>query len=318
MEPMKTGLLLDEFYAAHDPGEHHPESPGRIRAIIGELEARGLVERCQSLEKRAATDEEILRVHTPGYLETVLREIDGTGSGMLSTGDTNYGFQSLEVARDAAGGLLNAVDAVMKGDIRNAFCAVRPPGHHATADRGMGFCIFNNAALAARHAKAIHGAERVAIIDWDVHHGNGTQDIFYEDGDVFYFSTHQHPWYPGTGMVHETGAGKGKNTTLNYPLPAGTGMEAIARAFREDFSRRMKDYRPDLVIVSAGFDSRVDDPLGQFQLTDRNFAELTGMLAGIAGEFAENRLISVLEGGYNQAGLALAVATHVETLLTPD
>ncbi len=312
---MKTGLLLDEFYTAHDPGAHHPEAPGRIRAIIEELERRGLDERCATIGKRAVTDEEVLRVHTPGYLETVLREIDGTGSGMLSTGDTNYGFQTLEVARDAAGGLLDAVDAVMKGEVANAFCAVRPPGHHATAERGMGFCVFNNAAIAARHAQAVHGVERVAIIDWDVHHGNGTQDIFYEDGSVFYFSTHQHPWYPGTGLAHETGAGAGKDTTLNYPLPAGTGMEAIGRAFREDFAKKMKDYRPDLVIVSAGFDSRAEDPLGQFRLTDDDFAALTKILAEIAGEFADGRLVSVLEGGYNQAGLAKAVATHLETLL---
>lgn len=312
---MKTALLLDESYTAHDPGDHHPEAPGRIRAIISELENRGLDQKCRKLEKRAATDEEIRRVHTGGYLETVIREIDGTGSGMLSTGDTNYGFQTLEVAREAAGGLLNGVDAVMKGEVTNAFCAVRPPGHHATADRGMGFCVFNNAAIAARHAQAVHGAERVAIIDWDVHHGNGTQDIFYEDESVFYFSTHQHPWYPGTGLIHETGSGAGKNTTLNYPLPSGTGMELIGNAFRSDFTKRMKDYKPDLVIISAGFDSRAGDPLGQFQLSDKDFASLTKILAEIAGEFSESRLVSVLEGGYNQSGLAKAVASHLEALM---
>ncbi len=313
---MNTGLLLDESFTAHDPGDHHPEAPGRIRAVMAELERRGLPGRCRRIEKRAVTDEEAGRVHTGGYLEKVAKEIDGTGAGVLSTGDTNYGFHSLEVAREAAGGLLNAVDAVMAGEIRNAFCAVRPPGHHATADRGMGFCILNNAAIAARHARAVHGLERVAIIDWDVHHGNGTQDIFYEDGGVFYFSTHQHPWYPGTGLAHETGAGKGGGTTLNRPLPAGSGMEAIGRAFREDFAKKMKDYRPELVIISAGFDSRVDDPLGQFRLTDEDFIELTKILTGLAGDHAEGRVVSVLEGGYNQAGLARAVAAHLETLLS--
>jgi acetoin utilization deacetylase AcuC-like enzyme len=179
----------------------------------------------------------------------------------------------------------------------------------------MGFCIFNNAAIAARYARKKHGLERIAIIDWDVHHGNGSQDIFYEDGAVFYFSTHQHPWYPGTGMYHETGAGAGKGTTLNVPLPAGTGMASIEKAFREDFSAKIKDFRPDLVMISAGFDSRVEDPLGEFRLTDPDFVELTKILVEIAGEFAEGRLVSVLEGGYNQAGLAKAVAAHLEVLM---
>lgn len=312
---MKTGLLLDESYADHHTGEHHPEAPGRIRAIIRELEERTLPERCLKIERRAVTDEEILRVHTEDYLATVKREITGEAAGMLSTGDTNFGPGSLDVARDAAGGLLNAVDAVIQGEVANAFCAVRPPGHHATADRGMGFCVFNNAAVAARHAQVVHGLERVAIIDWDVHHGNGTQDIFYEDGSVFYFSTHQHPWYPGTGMSHETGAGPGKKTTLNYPLPAGTGMEAIGAAFRDDFAKCMKAYRPDLVVISAGFDSRADDPLGQFRLSDDDFVALTRILLDLGGEFAEGRVVSVLEGGYNQAGLAKAVAAHLETLV---
>jgi acetoin utilization deacetylase AcuC-like enzyme len=233
---------------------------------------------------------------------------------MLSTGDTNFGPESLTVARHAAGGLLNAVDAVMDGTVANAFCAVRPPGHHATPDRGMGFCIFNNAAIAARYAQQKHGLERVAIIDWDVHHGNGTQDIFYEDGSVFYFSTHQSPWYPGTGAKDETGAGAGKDTTLNFPLPAGSGMEQIGAAFRGAFTEKMKDFRPDLVIISAGFDSRLGDPLGHFTLGDEEFAELTRILLEMAGEYAEGRLVSVLEGGYNQAGLAKAVRHHVEAL----
>lgn len=312
---METGLLLDESFTDHDPGNHHPEAPGRIRAIIEELESRELSEKCRRLERRAATDDEVLRAHTDGYLATVLREIDGVGAGTLSTGDTQFGPRSLEVARDAAGGLINAVDAVIEGQVANAFCAVRPPGHHATADRGMGFCIFNNAAVAARHAQEVHGMERVVIIDWDVHHGNGTQDIFYEDGSVYYFSTHQHPWYPGTGMTHETGKGSGKNTTLNYPLPSGTGMEAIGTAFRDDFAKQMKEYRPDLVIISAGFDSRAGDPLGQFRLTDENFVELTRILLELGGEHAEGRVVSVLEGGYNQAGLASAVAAHLETFV---
>jgi len=310
---MKTGLLLDRDFTNHDPGAGHPEAPGRIEAILEELASAGIDEAAPALAPRAATDDDIRLAHTDGYLRTVLREIDG-GSGQLSTGDTSFGPGSLEVARHAAGGLIAAVDQVIAGDCDNAFCAVRPPGHHATPDRGMGFCIFNNAAIAARHARIRHGLDRVAIIDWDVHHGNGTQDIFYEDPDVFYFSTHQYPWYPGTGAKDETGAGAGRGTTLNVPLPAGCGMDEIGAAFRGAFTDRMKDFRPDLVIISAGFDSRLGDPLGQLTLTDDDFAALTRILLDMAGEFAESRLVSVLEGGYNQKGLALAVRSHVEAL----
>ncbi|MEX2581053.1 MAG: histone deacetylase [Verrucomicrobiales bacterium] len=311
---MTTGLLLDPAFRDHDPGEHHPESPGRIAAIEEKLTASGLAGKCRALEKRSATDDEIRLVHHARYLATVLDEIDGRSSGQLSTGDTNYGPNSLEVARGAAGGLLNAVDGVVAGKLDNAFCAVRPPGHHATPDRGMGFCIFNNAAIAARYAQRKHGLERVVVVDWDVHHGNGTQDIFYEDGSVFYFSTHQSPWYPGTGAKDETGAGEGRGATLNVPLPAGSGMDEIGAAFRGDFARKMKDFKPDLVVVSAGFDSRAGDPLGQLTLTDDDFAALTDILLETAAEYAGGRLVSVLEGGYDQSGLAKAAAAHLATL----
>ena len=311
---MKTGLLIDRDFCDHDPGAGHPEAPERIEAIIKELEEANLIENCTAIPKRKVTDDEALLVHTDAYLKVVHTEIDGTRSGILSTGDTNFGPASLEVARNAAGGLLNAVDGVIGGAYDNAFCAVRPPGHHATQSRGMGFCIFNNAAIAARYAKEQYGLERVAIIDWDVHHGNGTQDIFYEDGSVFYFSTHQYPWYPGTGSRDETGIGRGAGTTLNVPLPAGRGMDEIGAAFRGAFTKKMKDFKPDLVIISAGFDSRLGDPLGQLNLSDEDFASLTRILTELAGEFSAGRLVSVLEGGYNKAGLALAVKHHIEAL----
>lgn len=310
-----TGLLIDQSFTEHDPGDHHPEAPGRIEAINARLKEDGLVDQCHPIALRDATDDEILLVHTAPYLELVKKEVDGTRSGMLSTGDTQFSPRSQVIARQAAGSLLNAVDGVMTGELNNAFCAVRPPGHHATPGRGMGFCLFNSAAIAARYASTKHGAERVAIVDWDVHHGNGTQDIFYEDGGVFFFSTHQHPWYPGTGSAMETGSGPGKKTTLNAPLPAGSGMEEIGATFRGNFLGMMKDYKPDLIIISAGFDSRLGDPLGDFTLTDVQFVELTRILAEIAGEFAESRLVSVLEGGYNQSGLASAVSSHVGALI---
>jgi len=311
----QTGLLLDTLFCEHDPGEHHPEASGRIQAICRRLGEDDLIARCQSIEPREVTDDEVLLCHTESYWKTVLREIDGKNSGVLSTGDTSFGPKSLEVARRASGGVLRAVDAVIGGKVKNAFCAVRPPGHHATADRGMGFCIWNNVAIAARYSQEKYGIGRIAIVDWDVHHGNGTQDLFYEDGSVFYFSTHQYPWYPGTGSQSETGRGKGAGATLNVPLPAGSGMERIGAAFQNEFTSKMKDFKPDLVILSAGFDSRNGDPLGQFTLNDRDFVDLTEILIDLAGEFAGGKLISVLEGGYNQSGLASAVSCHLAALL---
>lgn len=311
---MKTGLLLERHFTDHDTGRNHPEAPGRINAIIEALESEHHTQQCHPIADRQATNDEIRLAHSDGYLRTVINEIDGKSAGQLSTGDTQFGPHSLKVARSAAGGLLNAVDDIVTGKCGNAFCAVRPPGHHATPDRGMGFCIFNNAAIAARYARQTHGLERVAIIDWDVHHGNGTQDIFYEDGSIFYFSTHQSPWYPGTGSKDETGASNGRGTTLNAPLPAGSGMKEIGAVFRGAFTRKMAEFKPDLVIISAGFDSRLGDPLGQLTLSDDDFSSLTGILLEIAGEYADGRLVSVLEGGYNHRGLAQAVTAHVKAL----
>jgi acetoin utilization deacetylase AcuC-like enzyme len=244
----------------------------------------------------------------------VRRDI-GRGARELSTGDTNVSSRSLEVALHAAGGVLNLVDAVSQGKARRGVAVIRPPGHHATPGRGMGFCIFNNVAIAARYAQRKYGLERVLIADWDVHHGNGTQDIFYSDGSVFFFSTHQHPWYPGTGLPHETGTGAGKGTTLNCPFPAGSGREQILGAFRERLLPAAHAFQPDLVLISAGFDSRQGDPLGKFTLSDDDFADLTRVMLEIAGRHAGGRLISVLEGGYNLAGLAAAMTAHVKTLV---
>jgi acetoin utilization deacetylase AcuC-like enzyme len=214
----------------------------------------------------------------------------------------------------AAGGVLNAVDAVFDGRARNAFCAVRPPGHHANAARGMGFCLFNNIAIAARYAQQRYGIARALIVDWDVHHGNGTQDLFYTDPSVFFFSTHQWPLYPGTGRSDETGAGPGEGTTLNFPFPAGSGRNQVLGAVLTALVPAMRNFRPDLVLISAGFDSRAGDLLGQFTLTDEDFADLTDAVMEIAEEYAGGRLISVLEGGYNLSGLASAAASHVAML----
>jgi len=313
-KPSTTGLVIAESYVEHLTGQGHPEQPGRVTAIVERLQADGLLDTARKITPRTATDEEILRCHSPDYLRIVNEDVT-EGLHRLSTGDTALSARSLDIARLAAGGLLAAVDEVLAGRVQNAFAVVRPPGHHATPKKGMGFCLFNNVAIAARHAQKKHGVGRVLIADWDVHHGNGTQDIFYEDGTVLFFDTHQHPLYPGTGAATETGKGAGAGLTINCPFPAGSGRKEIVGAFREKLVTAAQAFRPDLVLVSAGFDSRIDDPLGSFKLTDDDFAELTGIVKEIAATHCGGRLLSTLEGGYNLAGLASAAASHVRALM---
>jgi acetoin utilization deacetylase AcuC-like enzyme len=310
---MSTALLLHSVYKQHLTGEGHPERPERLDAVTAALEREGLVKELKRIDLRTATDDELAAVHSREYLATVRRDLE-RGSRQLSTGDTAVSPKSRDVALQAAGGVLNAVDAIFNGHAKNAFCAVRPPGHHATPTRGMGFCIFNNVAVAARYAQRKHGAQRVLIADWDVHHGNGTQDCFYSDGSVLFFSSHQYPWYPGTGAADERGEGKGKGLIMNAPFDAGAGRAQIYGAFRERLIPAADNFKPDLVIVSAGFDSRAGDPLGRFTLTDEDFSDLTRLMLDIAEKHAGGRLLSVLEGGYSLSGLAAGVTAHVKTL----
>lgn len=310
----RTGLLLDGVFREHDTGSGHPECPDRYRAITAALEKADLVGRTEPVTQNQATDDDVLLCHTRTYLETAKRDV-ASGRHDLTTGDTVICPRSLDVALRAVGGVMNAVDAVMTGKLGNAFCAVRPPGHHARPAQGMGFCLFNNIAIGARHAQKRHGAEKVLIVDWDVHHGNGTQDIFYEDGSVLFCSTHQSPWYPFTGAEEETGDGKGRHCTMNLPFAGGAGLKEIGGAFLDRLLPAAAKFKPDLVMISAGFDSRVGDPLGRFTLTDADFATLTKHLMEFADSYCEGRLVSVLEGGYNLGGLSSAVKTHVETLM---
>ncbi|MCX5647836.1 MAG: histone deacetylase [Planctomycetota bacterium] len=309
-----TAVLYDDAYKLHQTGGDHPESPERLGAILDGLARAGLDQVTRRLAPRPATEQEVAACHTEGYIRTARRDIE-SGAASLSTGDTLVSPDSYRVALLAAGGVLEAVDAAVAGTVKNAFCVVRPPGHHATPDRGMGFCIFNNVAIAARYAQRKHGIEKVLVVDWDVHHGNGTQEIFYADPSVFYFSTHQWPWYPGTGSPKEIGEGKGTGTTLNCPFPAGAGRkEIVEQAFRGKLLPAAERFKPDLVLISAGFDSRAGDPLGGFRLADEDFADLTLLALQVARSHAGGRLVSVLEGGYSLDGLASASAAHVQAL----
>ena len=309
-----VGLAVDPLCREHDTGKGHPEQPARFVAVQKGIDAVGLKNHWDRLKPLMATKESLLHCHTRTYLETVDRDF-AEGATELSTGDTVICKKSRDVALLAAGAGIQAVNAVFSRDgPRRVFCGMRPPGHHATPNVGMGFCIFNNVAIAARYAQSKYGAEKVLIVDWDVHHGNGTQDIFYEDGSVYFFSTHQAPWYPGTGAREENGSGKGHGTVLNRPFPAGSGRKEIVGAFESELVAAANRFKPDLVLISAGFDSRVEDPLGHFRLTDEDFSDLTRVMLDVANEHAEGRLVSVLEGGYNLQGLSKAVESHLRAL----
>ncbi len=311
---MTTALVADPLCETHNPGRGHPEQPRRFRAVMDALDAAGLTAKFTRLEPRDAILDDLALVHTRSYLSLAEHEIEW-GADQLSTGDTQVDVHSWTAARRAAGSALAAIDAVCTGHAQHAFCVVRPPGHHAGAEYGMGFCVLNNVAIAARHAQKRHGIGKVLIVDWDVHHGNGTQDIFYSDGSVFFCSTHQSPWYPGTGAKDETGTGKGLGATLNFPLPAGSGRTEILGALETKLVAAMEKFRPELVLVSAGFDSRIDDPLGHFKLTDTDFTDLTRLVRKIADDHAEGRVVSLLEGGYSLTGLAAAASAHAAALL---
>ena len=309
-----TALVLSPRYGEHDTGTGHPERAARITAVLDQLKREGLLQRCTPISPYPASDEALLRCHSQRYLHSVERDI-AYGNAWLSTGDTAISEHSEAVARLAAGGVMAAVDAVLGGQVRNAFAPVRPPGHHAEPSRGMGFCIYNNVAIAARHAQASHGIERVLIVDWDVHHGNGTAAIFRSDPSVLLFNTHQWPLYPGTGRASDRGEGAGEGFTINCPLPAGSGGDAVLNALRSQLLPAAEVFRPQLVLISAGFDGRIGDPLADFRLSDADYANLTREVIAIAERHCQGRVVSALEGGYALAGLASAAAAHVRTLL---
>jgi acetoin utilization deacetylase AcuC-like enzyme len=310
----KSGVVYDECFENHFTGLGHPEQSIRATHVYKSLQKAKLLDGASVLQPTAC-DEKILNlVHTEHYLSLAKKDID-SGKSSLSTGDTHVSRESWSVARTASGAGTLAVDHIFSGELQRLFCIVRPPGHHATPTKGMGFCLFNHIAIAARYAQKTHGVGKVLIVDWDVHHGNGTQDIFYEDESVYFMSVHQHPWYPGTGTKDQTGQGKGLGTTLNFPLPAGSARKEIVEdSFGVELKKKMNKYRPELIMISAGFDSRVGDPLGQFALEDQDFADLTLIIRDLAEECCDGRIISFLEGGYNLDGLSKAASCHFQAL----
>jgi len=308
---MATALVYDPTFLEHETG-HHPENPKRLEVIVSALrEDEALWTKLRHMSPREASDEDIMRCHSYRMIDQI-RSLCDRGASRLDL-DTTICAKSFEISRLAAGGATVAVDEVFN-DSTNAIALVRPPGHHATSNRAMGFCLFNNVAVAARYAQVHYGADRVLIIDWDVHHGKGTQEIFDRDTSVVYFSTHQYPYYPGTGAANEVGLDKGEGTTLNIPLSEGTPATKHREAFSDALRAIEKVFPPDLIIISAGFDSRRGDPLGGLSLEDSDFDEMTKEVMDMADRNSSGRVISVLEGGYNLDTLGETVRTHISAL----
>jgi len=308
-----TLLYYDERFLDHDTGAH-PERADRLSYSVEHLKAQGTWDRCTPGEWEPATAEQVQMVHDAGYVDAIRRFCEA-GGGHIDV-DTVVSAESYEVALLAAGAGIAAVDAVVgRGEDRTAMCLVRPPGHHATPSCAMGFCLFNNIAVAARQAVRQHGLERVLIVDWDVHHGNGTQEAFYADGQVAYLSTHRFPFYPGTGEANESGAGEGEGLTCNLPVVFGTPRDVYLGLFQRHLRELAERHRPELVLVSAGFDGHAEDPIASLGLETEDFAALTDLALDVADEHADGRLISFLEGGYDLAALAESIQVHLERML---
>ncbi len=308
----KTALIYTHYYIEHDTG-HHPESPKRLQAIIKELHDKNIYNKLLVIAPYKATEQDISLVHDADYAKDVWKKCTQRVTNLDV--DTVICPESYNVALMAAGGVMRAVDAVMNEECINAFCAVRPPGHHAAIARGMGFCLFNNIAIGARYAQKKYNLRRILIIDWDAHHGNGTQEIFYSDPSVLYFSIHQSPHYPGTGMEDETGTGKGKGFTINVPVKSGISETEFIEKFSHKLLNHAKSFNPELIMISAGFDSHCEDFLASLPLTDTGFVKLTEIVKELANKTCNGKIVSVLEGGYNLKALARAVGLHIETLI---
>jgi len=304
---LKTALLTHPDCVRHEMGAHHPESPERLRAVLAAIQSSGLEPRLAVLQAPEATREQLARVHAQDHLDFIFDSAPENGYAYLDP-DTSMNPRSLSAALRAAGAVVNATDLVMHGDVKRAFCAVRPPGHHATRDRPMGFCLFNNVAIGAAHAVEAHGLERVAVLDFDVHHGNGTEDAFHEDPRVMLCSTFQHPYYPYSG------AESGNDHIVNVPLPAMTDGRGFRAAVERTWLPALERFAPQLVFVSAGFDAHREDPLAYLNLEDEDYRWITEKLVDVADRHASGRVVSTLEGGYNTQALGRCVVRHLEVL----
>ncbi len=309
---MQVGLVYDPIYLEHDTGQH-VENARRLEAIVSHLEQTGLRPQLTTIKPRPATIAELSLVHREEHISHI-HEVAQKGGGWLDT-DTVMSSGSYDAALYAAGGVIKATEAVMDREVDSAFALVRPPGHHATPQRAMGFCLFNNVAIAARYALARYGLEHILIIDFDVHHGNGTQEAFYDDPQVLYISTHQYPLYPGTGSINETGDGAARGTTVNIPLPGGCGDDEYEQVFTRIIVPAAERFSPQLIMVSAGYDAHWADELALMQVSVSGFARMIKIIRGLAEELCDGRLVLSLEGGYNLEALAASVKTTFDVLL---
>jgi len=309
---MKVGFVYDPIYLKHDTGQH-VENAKRLEAIISHLEQTGLKQQLTPVKPRAASIEELSLVHHKQYISHI-QGVAQKGGGWLDA-DTVMSPNSYEAATYAAGGTIRATEAVMNGEVGSAFALVRPPGHHATPQRAMGFCLFNNVAIATKYALAKYELERILIIDFDVHHGNGTQATFYDNLRVLYISTHQYPFYPGTGSIEETGSGAAKGTTVNIPLPAGCGDAEYLKVFEQIIVPVARWFKPRLILVSAGYDLHWADGIALMQVSVTGFTQMVKIIKGLADELCSGRLVFSLEGGYNVTALAVSVKATFDVLL---
>ncbi len=314
MQNNKTGFVFHDDYLKHYTGHYHVENPRRLISIVEHLKKTDLWGELVHIIPFPADLKWLLKIHTRNHVEFV-KEMCAHGTQVLDFGDTIVCKDSYDVALLAAGGVLEAVDKVIDKTVRNAFCAIRPPGHHAEADRAMGFCLFNNIAIATRYIQEQCKLEKIAIIDWDVHHGNGTQNSFYDDSTVLYVSLHQYPHYPGSGSHAEVGGGRGKGFTLNFQMPAGSSDEDYLKFFEDSIIPALDLFHPDFILISAGFDAHRDDPLSSIQLTDDGFTKMMRMLKESAAKHCNGRIVSMLEGGYDLDALPRSVEAHLRELM---
>ncbi len=308
-----TTIIYDDIYLKHDTGSNHPENPTRLINTIRHLQSAGVWQKLDIKKPRPATAEEIATVHSTNNIEKIA-ELAGSGGGYLDP-DTYVSSNSYDAALSAAGACLTAVDLIMNKEANNAFCLVRPPGHHATPTRGMGFCLFNNVAIAAKYIQSKYNIDKIVIIDWDVHHGNGTQDTFYEDASVMYFSMHRYPFYPGTGEKEETGTGKGSGFTINVPLAYDTNPQTYLKIFEDTMRGKIKQFKPQFILISSGFDAYRLDPVGGLGLETIEYNTLTKLTQNIANDCCDGRIVSCLEGGYHLLDLPRCIEEHLEGLI---